>query len=129
MRDDLEEGVLPTRSHNVIPLLRAVSASMKFSVSSYSTPAYRSRMFASIRGGNLTFFKAVSKHPSPVAISFSYAFTSVAAMERAIEDASLCAASKNSSARDIRRFGWSTWTLAVCMGAILTDVFDVVFRG
>ena len=64
-----------TLSQSVIPFPRAVSASIKFSVSSCNTAAYRSRTRASSRGGSWLFCRAASRHDRLVAINFWYSST------------------------------------------------------
>ena len=65
------------------------------------------------------FFRAVSKHPSPVAINFVYELMSPSVMENTTDGARLCADSKYSSANDIRSMAMS------CTGS--ED--DEAFRG
>lgn len=59
----------------MIPLDRAVSASIKLSVSSYMMDAYLSRTLASCLGVSRLLCRTVSRHERPVAISFWYSVT------------------------------------------------------
>jgi hypothetical protein len=49
-----------TLSQRVMPVDKAVSASIRFSVSSYKTDAYRKRILASCRGLRRLVFRAAS---------------------------------------------------------------------
>lgn len=59
-----------TLSQSLMPFESAVSASIKLSVSSYKIEAYRSRILASCRGVRRLLCRVLSRHESPVAMSF-----------------------------------------------------------
>lgn len=64
-----------TLSQSLMPLVKAVSASIRLSVSSYRMEAYRNRTLASCLGESRLLDSTVSRHERPVAISFWYSIT------------------------------------------------------
>lgn len=82
----------------MIPLPIAVSASIRFSVSSCRIAAYLRRTRASSRGGSLLLCMAASKHDRPVAINFWYSSTWLGHNDMATSCDEARALSKHSSA-------------------------------